>query len=152
MEDFTIQDKVIDYTSNEVYNSKTCQGALGVKVTNTAINCTQQNIFWQDCFAHALQCAYKASVLDCKSEDEEVIIVLCIEMVQNILVTCPTWTNKSSLGSIELKNAQHHFGLKTHKMLTPIKTRWGYFICALQCLIENRASIDHMYNTMEGVG
>ena len=69
MEDFTIQDKFIMYKIDGGYNLKTRQDALEGKFTNAAIYCTKQTIFWQDCFAHALQGAYKASILDCKSED-----------------------------------------------------------------------------------
>ena len=55
MEYFTIQDKVITYMSDGRSNLKTCQDALEVKVTNTAIYRTQQTMFQQDCFAHAIQ-------------------------------------------------------------------------------------------------
>ena len=55
MEYFTIQDKVIAYMSDGGSNLKTCQDALKRKVTNTAIYRTQQTMFQQDCFAHALQ-------------------------------------------------------------------------------------------------
>ena len=59
---------------------------------------------------------------------------------------------KSSLGSRALIKVQNCVGLKPHKMLTPIKTRWAYFISTLQCLIENCAAVDYMYGTMVGVG
>ena len=37
MGDFTIQDKIIAYTSNEGYNLNTCQDTLEGKYTNSAI-------------------------------------------------------------------------------------------------------------------
>ena len=45
MENFTIQDKVIAYTSYGGYNLKTCQDTLDVKVINAAIYCTQKTMF-----------------------------------------------------------------------------------------------------------
>ena len=45
MEDFTIQDKFVAYTSDGGYNLKTCQDALEGKVTNSAIYCTQKTMF-----------------------------------------------------------------------------------------------------------
>ena len=55
MEYFTFQDKVISYMSDGGSNLNTCQDALEGKVTNTAIYRTQQTMFQQDCFAHAIQ-------------------------------------------------------------------------------------------------
>ena len=45
IEDFTIQDKVIEYTIKGVYNLKMIQDSLEVKFTNAEIYCTQQTIF-----------------------------------------------------------------------------------------------------------
>ena len=59
MEDFTIQDKFIMYKIDGGYNLKTRQDALEGKVTNTAIYHTQETMFRQDYFAHALQGACK---------------------------------------------------------------------------------------------
>ena len=135
MEYFTFQDKFIAYMSDGGSNLKTCQDALDVKVTNTAIYRTQQTMFQKDCFAHALKDAWNADVLDCKSEDDEGIISVCIATVWKILTTCVTWAKNSSLGSRALTKAQNYVGLKPCKMLTPIKTRRAYFISALQCII-----------------
>ena len=42
-----------------------------MKFTNAEIFCIQQTMFQQYCFAHALQGAWKAAVLDLKSKDDE---------------------------------------------------------------------------------
>ena len=116
-------------------NLKRCQDALEGKVTNNAIYRTQQTMFQLDCFAHVLQDAFKVAVLDCKSEDDEGTISVFVATVRKILTDCVTWMKNSSLGSRALTKAQNHVGLKPCKMLKPIKTRWAYFISALQCLI-----------------
>ena len=81
MKYFTIQDKVIAYMSDGGSNLKRCQDSLEGKVTNNAIYRTQQTMFQLDFFANALQDAFKAAVLDCKSEDDEGIISVCIATV-----------------------------------------------------------------------
>ena len=92
-------------------------------------------MFQLDFFANALQDAFKAAVLDCKSKDDEGTIAVCVAIDQNIIMTCVMWTKNSSLCSRALTKAQNHVGLKPCNMLTPIKTRWAYLISALQCLI-----------------
>ena len=64
---------------------KTCQDTLEVTFKNTVIYRTQQNIFWQDVFAHVLQGACKADVLDLKSKDDKGGIVVRIVMVKKFL-------------------------------------------------------------------
>ena len=82
MEYFTIQDKFVTYMSDGGINLKTCQDELEGKVTNTAIYRTQQTMFQQDCFAHALKDAWDADVLECKSEDDEGTIYVCVATVK----------------------------------------------------------------------
>ena len=131
---------------------KLCQDVLEEKVTNSKIYRTQQTMFRHYIFTHALKGACKADILYCKSEDDEGKIVVCVATVQKILFTCVIWTNKSSLGSRAQTKAQKYVGLKPLKMLTPIKTRWAYFISTLQCMIESRVSIDYICGPMAGVG
>ena len=90
--------------------------------------------------------------MDFKYEDDKGKKVVCVEMPPKILITCVTWTKKSSLGLRALTKAQNHVGLKPRNMLTPIKTQWAYLIRNIQCIIESHAAIDYIYNTMEGVG
>ena len=97
MEDFTIQDKFISYTSGGGSNLKMCHDALEGKVTNNKIYHTQQTMFRQDSFSHALQVACKAKVLDCKYEDDKGTITMCVATVQKIIMNFVTWTKKSSL-------------------------------------------------------
>ena len=126
----------------------TCHDVLEWKVRNTA-NCrTQQTIFQQYCFSHAIQGVCKAAIFGYKSEDDEVKIVVSVEIFWKILDTCVTWTKKSSLGSIPQTKAQNNVGLKPVNMLTPIKKRWEYLISTIHCLIENRSAIDYMYVPM----
>ena len=94
MEYFTIQDKVIAYMSDGESNLITCRDALEGKVTNTAIYRTQQTMFQQDCLYHALQGAWKAAGLGCKSEDEEGTIDVCVATVRNFF----TWFKSTNKG------------------------------------------------------
>ena len=82
MEDFTIQDKFIAYTSNGGYNLKTFQDALEGKVTNAAIYRTQQTMFRRKKIAYALQGACKAAVIYFNSNDDKGAIILCVATLQ----------------------------------------------------------------------
>ena len=59
----------------------------------------------QDFFSYALQGECKVAVLDCKYDDDEGTIIVCIANVLKTLATCVTWTKKSSLGSRSIKKA-----------------------------------------------
>ena len=78
--------------------------------------------------------------------------LLCVLQQSENLVTCVTWTKKSSLGLRSLAKTQNYARLKPHKMLTPIKTQWAYLISTLQCLIVNCAAIYYMYGPITDVG
>ena len=105
MEGFTIQEKFIAYTSDGGYNLKMCQDALEGKVTNATIYRTQQNMFQQDFFAHVLQGACKADILDCKSEDDDGTILCAFQQSKKSHGLCCmdeeefTWIKSTNKGS-----------------------------------------------------
>ena len=121
---FNIQDKIVSYTSDGGSNLKACKNALDMSVTNSMVFGPMKRVFEQDCFAHALQGACKAAVLDVKSPDGSI----SVEKTRGVMQKCITWTKKSQKGATFLAQSQEHCGLRPERMLTPVKTRFAYLI------------------------
>ena len=144
---FNIQDKIVSYTSDGGSNLKACKNALDMSVTNSMVFGPMKRVFEQDCFAHALQGACKAAVLDVKSPDGSI----SVEKTRGVMQKCITWTKKSQKGATFLAQSQEHCGLRPKRMLTPVKTRFAYLIHSFRALLENRPAIDYLYSEKPGM-
>ena len=50
-----------------------------------------------------------------------------------------------------LTEAQEYVGGEIIKLLTPVKTRFGYYILSLQCMLKNQKAIGYLYGEKQGM-
>ena len=135
MEDFTIQDKDIAYTSYEdpIWRlvGMHWRGKLQTPQFNAHNKLCLKRIFWP-CVTRCTQGSHFGfQVQGWRGHNS------CVHCNgPKSLATCVTWMKKSSLGSRGLTKAQNNVVLKPCKMMIPIKTRWEYLISAIQFLIS----------------
>ena len=50
-----------------------------------------------------------------------------------------------------MTEAQEHCRLLKKRLLTPVKTRFGYLVLSLHTLLENRKAINYLYRNKPGI-
>jgi len=141
LDEFYVSRKVVSLTQDDGGNLSTCERALDENVDNSEVFTPKQPIFEQECTAHVLHCACKATVINVESDDK----LINVEKTRTRLQACITWTKNSHEGQKFLSDAQSHCNLPCQRLPTLEKIQFAYLIVAFGCLLKNRAAIDYLY-------